>query len=89
MFDAMKITMKCKAFLKKHDVPFCDDFNTDTKIYDAVKLIDDFFNFIIERVHLENSKYSILLKKFFSSYISLNNFILPSLLSISNPPTKK
>ena len=26
MFDAMKITKKCKAFLKKHGVPFCDDY---------------------------------------------------------------
>ena len=32
MFDAMKITMKCKAFLKKHDVPFCDDFNIYRKL---------------------------------------------------------
>lgn len=35
MFDAMKITMKCKAFLKKHDVPFCDDF----KIYRKLGMI--------------------------------------------------
>ena len=32
MFDAMKITMKCKAFLKKHGVPFCDDFNIYRKL---------------------------------------------------------
>ena len=32
MFDAVKITMKCKAFLKKHDVPFCDDFNIYRKL---------------------------------------------------------
>ena len=32
MFDAMKITMKCKAFLKKHGVPFCNDYNLYRKL---------------------------------------------------------
>lgn len=32
MFDAMKITIKCKSFLNKHDVPFCNDYNLYTKL---------------------------------------------------------
>ena len=32
MFDAMKITMKCKKFLNKHHVPFCDHFNVYIKL---------------------------------------------------------
>ena len=32
MFEAMKITMKCKLFLNKHDVPFCNDFNVYKKL---------------------------------------------------------
>ena len=32
MFDAMKITMKCRSFLKKHNVPFCDNYNIYKKL---------------------------------------------------------
>ncbi len=27
MFDAIKLTIECKSFLKKHNIPFCDDLN--------------------------------------------------------------
>ena len=55
-------------YIKKRDVrinnlinTFCHDYDIDTKIFDAIKLIDDFLNFIIERVQSKKCKYSILL----------------------------
>lgn len=32
MFDVLKITTKCKSFLKKHNIPFCEDVNIYRKL---------------------------------------------------------